>query len=389
MSGELPTTSNQNKSNRLRRLIRRTAAVLVTGVVVAAAGGIIWQSTGLIAERAAAVEKPLATQPVLVETSPISMVDRFEVSRSFSGQIEAPQLADLSFEQGGTIKLIDADEGQTVSEGQIVARLDDRILKAELQRIKASRAAVEAQRELLTLNNERAVELNRKGFAANQALDQTRLGLVELDARVAEMDATLTSIEIQLEKLTITAPFNGTISKRQVDPGTTIGGGQPVVSIVENADPVFRVGIDPQLSQNLSTGDVVRVTFGDIHLDAQIIGFLPQLDPTTRTQTVRAQLPQTSDVTIGQTGEVALIESVKTRGAWVPLSAIEDGVRGLWTIKTVRPGVKKTVGIEAVELLHVDEKNAFVRGTFGPESELILSGLHRIVTGQTIRTENQ
>ncbi|MEO1747159.1 MAG: efflux RND transporter periplasmic adaptor subunit [Pseudomonadota bacterium] len=389
MTSEQTTAANRNRPTLMKRIIGRAAAVLVTGTFFAVAGGIIWQTTGLIGERAQAVEKPQATEPMFVETARIETVSFYTVDRAFSGQIEAPQQADLSFEQGGTVQLISVDEGEYVAVGDVIARLDDRILKAELERLNASMAAVEAQRELLSLDNERASELNKRGFAANQAVDRTRLGLVELDARMAEIDAGIMSVNIQLEKMTITAPFDGIVSQRRVDPGTTIGGGQPIMSLIEDAKPVFRVGIDPQLAASLNVGETVNVTFGSDEVDAQIISFLPQLDPTTRTQTIRAQLVADTEIAIGQTGTLTLEERIETAGAWIPLSAIEDGVRGLWTIKTVQGDSEQTVGIEAVELIHVDEENAYVRGSFASDSDLITNGLHRVVAGQAIRTQSK
>jgi len=389
MNSEQTAAANRNRPTRIKRAIGRMTTVLVTGTFFAAAGGIIWQATGLIGERAQAVEKPQATEPMFVETTRIETVGFYTVDRAFSGQIEAPQQADLSFEQGGTVQFISVDEGQTIAAGEDIARLDDRILKAELERLNASKAAIEAQRELLSLDNERASELNKRGFAANQAVDRTRLGLVELDARMAEIDAGIMSVNIQLEKMTIKAPFDGIVSQRSVDPGTTIGSGQPVLSLIEDAKPVFRVGIDPQLAASMNVGETVTLTFGSNKVDAQIISFLPQLDPTTRTQTIRAQLVEDTEIAIGQTGEMKLEEKIETAGAWIPLSAIEDGVRGLWTIKTVQGESEQTVGIEAVELIHVDEENAYVRGSFATDSDLITNGLHRVVAGQAVRTENQ
>ncbi|MEN0000850.1 MAG: efflux RND transporter periplasmic adaptor subunit [Pseudomonadota bacterium] len=386
----MPTENNpagtQDKPRLVSRILKRATAMLVTGTLVVGAGALVWQGSGLIAERAAAVEPPPATQPIAVATAPIDFRDHYTVERAFSGQIEALQLANMSFEQGGTVELVNVEEGDAVNKGQVLARLDDRLLIAERDRLEASKDAIEAQRELLSLNNERAAELNQRGFASNQTLDQTRLGLVELDSRLAEMDAALASIDVQLEKLTITAPFAGTINTRHVDPGTTVGGGQAILSLVEDAAPVFRVGIDPDLAVSLNEGQAVSVSFGDREFDAQIVGVLPQLDPVTRTQTVRARLAEGASLSFGQTGQMLITEQIDQEGAWIPLTAIEDGVRGLWTIKTVQRGETPTVGIEAVELIHVDERNAYVRGTFTPEAELIIDGLHRVVAGQTIRT---
>ncbi|MEL6919935.1 MAG: efflux RND transporter periplasmic adaptor subunit [Pseudomonadota bacterium] len=369
----------------LRRLTRGAATLTLTAIFIAAAGGMVWQGTTVISDRAQAVEPPTATAPVFVSTMPIEMRDHYMVKRAFTGQVEAPQTAALAFEQGGTIRMIAANEGDTVVADQVLAALDDRLLRAERRRLVSSKAALDAQRQLLALNNERASELNQRGFASTQTVDQTRLGLVELDARMAETDAAIAAIDVQLDNLEIKAPFDGTINVRHVDPGTAIGAGLPVVTLVEDSAPVFRVGVDPNLGTALKVGDDTTVYIDDIGVPATVIGILPQIDPTTRTRTVRARLDEAANGLFGMAGDLRLDQRIEAQGAWLPLSALEDGVRGLWTIKTVPATEDPAVQIEAVELVYANDERAFVRGTFQPDAMIIFEGVHRVVGGQTVR----
>ena len=75
-----------------------------------------------------------------------------------------------------------------------------------------------------------------------------------------------------------------------------------------------------------------------------------------------------------------------TDGAWVPVTALRDGVRGLWTVLVAVPSdAGSVVAEEAVEILYADETRALVRGTFADGARLIESGAHRVTPGQAVQ----
>lgn len=380
-------TDPKKPKSLMRKFGTGAATLLISGVVIAISGATIWQGSNIIANRAAAVEKPVPTETIAVSVAQIVASEGYSVERRFSGQIEAPQSADVSFEQGGTLDAVLVDEGDSVSEGDVLARLDDRLLRADLDRLNASKNALEAQIELAILTNERQVALKKKGFATGQIADQSRLSLAELKAKLAELDASILAAIIRLEKTEIKAPFDGVVNTRSLDPGSIVGATQAVLTLVNDGQPVFRVGVAPGLVSQLDIGNIIDVTLeGEKHA-AELIAILPQIDPVTRTRTVRAQLVAGVDFAFGITGEAVLKERVVTDGAWIPLTAIEDGVRGLWTLKTIKEGDPDIVSIEAIEILHADSQRAYVRGTFSSDAQYIDTGVHRVVGGQAVRVE--
>lgn len=385
--------TNSSTIKFIKHAAKRITTLLVTSSVLVLAGAAVWQGNMIISDRASAVAKPNPTEPLLVETDYISIEESYEFSRSFTGQLEALQSAELSFERGGTLASVFYDEGDDVQKGDIVARLDDRLLKAEVTRIEAGKRALQAQLELAKATNNRQIELQKKGFATAQTTDESGFLIAELTARLAELEASLVAANINLEKADIRAPFGGRISDRLLDPGSTVGAGQAVVSILEDSNPVFRVGIDPDLAEKLKVGDALKVKLGAISAPASIVAVLPQLDAGTRTRIVRARLDTNSDLPLGTTGSVMLLQNSDDAGAWVPLTALEDGIRGLWTIKTVQDDEQtqtvKKVKLATVEIIYSDEYRAFVRGTFADGDRYIIKGVHRIAQGQTVRVENE
>lgn len=362
-------------------------AVLCVSMVLAA--------TSTLQNRAAAIPLPHSAPPLPVQTQTVELVDSFTVPRKFVGQVEAAQTTKIAFELPGKVLGLPVDEATVVNKGDVLARLDTRILENRRATQLAVRKALEARVELSTLTMNRRATLNKKGFMANQLLDQARLGLAELQAMIAEADTAITGIDIEIEKSTIRAPFDGEIADRFIDVGTTVSMGQPVMTVLQRVAPQMRVGLSDEMADRLSIGDQVTARIGSQNYDAVLAQLRADVDPRTRTRTAIFELKLgdgSAAPLYGQTGTVTLSQTIRQSGAWLPVSALQEGARGLWTILTVRPVDNTdhgTVATEAVEILYADEKRAFVRGTFPASARFIPAGPHRITSGQTVRVADK
>ncbi|MEP1353646.1 MAG: hypothetical protein ABJX32_10615 [Tateyamaria sp.] len=97
----------------------------------------------------------------------------------------------------------------------------------ERSRLVASRDRLEAQAELSRRTTQRQTELRNRGFASDQAVGNVALALTAIEAQMAEVDAAITQVEVQLSQTELTAPFDGTIGARHVDPGAIVSVGAP------------------------------------------------------------------------------------------------------------------------------------------------------------------
>ncbi len=381
------TNSSGGLKSMLISALRRIGTITLTLIVVGGAVGAILLGRTVIADRAAAEanqERP-PSPPMTVAVSRLTYTDGFDVTRRFTGQIEPAQTTALGFELAGTVDALVVDEGDVVEAGQPIATLDTRLLEAERKRLIASREALEAQAELARRTTERQTALQAKGFASSQALDNASLGLIEIEARMAEIDAALFSVDVRVDKSALTAPFSGAITLRHVDAGASIAAGSPIVTIVETATPQFRVGLPPDFARNLRQGETAVVAFGKDRFGVSFDTIIAQLDPTTRTSTVLFNVEAGTMPPFGETGSITMVERVTARGAEVPVAALRDGPRGLWEIVTVSDGPDgHVVGTEAVEVLYSNGETAFVRGTFEDGARYVTDGPHRVVNGQRV-----
>lgn len=375
--------SSENHSPRT--LLRRTATALVTLGFVAGSAGLVVGGRAVLADRAEAAVPAPQTRAPAVRTVTLRLDSGHDVTRRFAGQVEPAQLGAFGFELGGTLATVLVDEGDTVVPGQVVATLDRRLIEAEQARLLASRRAAQAQAELARRTETRQRELNERGHASDQVLDDVALALAQAQARMAEVDAALVAVAVQLEKTELRASFPGIVSTRHADPGATLGAGQPVISVQQSGPRRFRVGIAPELADRLGSDTPLVLRIDGQEMPARLSALLPGLDPATRTRTVLLDLADGATPPFGAVGEVVLRDTVAAVGAWLPVSALLDGPRGTWLVRTVGPdGV---IASEAVEILHAETERVYVRGTLRDGAQVVATGPHRVVPGQVVSVQ--
>ena len=374
--------SDPRPASRTRRGITIGARILTTSFTGLLAVGAISLATGAIATRAAESPAPPPAPLPRIASSPISIEDSLTIARSFVGQIEAARRIDVAFETGGTVSDLLVAEGDTVTEGQVVARLDTRALEAERRASLAARDALAAQLELAMRTAERAAGLSASGFASDQRLDEAQLTVAELEARMAEIGAGIEAIDIALDKSILRAPFPGEVGARVADPGQTVAAGSPVLTLLESSAPELHVGLPPALAAGIEPSTRFEAVIDGQRVAAELHQLRPDLDPATRTQTAIFRLDTGGGaLPFGQTARITLEQSIPERGAWVPLAALRAGLDGTWGVLTVRDGQIEAV---AVELLHNEDQRVFVRGGFAEDARIVDSGAHRLVPGQVV-----
>lgn len=371
------------KRHLRRQRRRRIVGFTATGFVIAAAACVVAFGSTVLADRAGLSQQFDVAQAVPVSAQYLKSVEGFGVTRTFLGQVEAAASADLSFELGGLITDVVVQEGQLVSQGDVVARLDTGLLAAEHDRLLASRAGIEAQLEFALTRLTRAKSLLGEGFASQEAVDQSISARDELASRIRELDAALASVDINLAKSVLYAPFSGRVGATFMDAGETTGGGNPIVSVIKLVSPEIRVGLP--LSVDLSKLTQATIKIGGTEHRADLIQVRPDIDPTTRTRTVLFRLLDDAPVVVGQTATLVFETRIKERGAWVAFDALSANADGAWNVLVIDD--EDTVRAAMVEVLHVEAERAFIRGTFPEEIRVVTSGAHRVVPGQTVTVQ--
>lgn len=249
----------------------------------------------------------------------------------------------------GRIVELRVDEGNEVQRGDLLARLEDSDLRAQVRELEARVKYAQAQYE-------RNVELRRAALIPQDALDLAR---TELDAA----RASLARAREQLGYMRLTAPVDGRIIRRDGEIGELIPVNQPIF---------FMAGPEPlRITADVDEEDVPRVKAGLpvlIHTDAfpervfdgTVDQVTPRGDATARSYRVRIALDGEPPLRIGMTVETNIVIERRENALLVPTSAVLDGQ--VWVVNEERAHPRDVdtgvVGPERTEILAGVEEGA-------------------------------
>jgi len=325
----------------------------------------------------------------VVDVMPITLVQQYTEYRAAVGQIEANQVAALSFDRVGRIMQTLVDEGQDVQEGQLVAVQDQQRIEANLQEIAATLARVEANARLAQLSEVRVSELVKQKLDSSQRLDEVRQSTIAANAQVTETKARQTSLEIELSKTRLYAPFAGTVITRQVDVGTVVNPGLAIYLLQKQGSLQARIALPADDAKNYKVGQAVTLRVAATDYAAKVKSIAPLRTSATRSVDMLFSFDdENAPVLAGDLVSLAQEQTINTQGSWVPRSALVSGVRGLWSVFVVEKTADKTSLVaKLVELNYADEQRAFVNGALQAGDYIVARGVHKLVPGQEVNTQ--
>jgi RND family efflux transporter MFP subunit len=363
------------RGKRLTSVFAVLAAVACTALIAA---GLRSGNTG--EPVVAAIRQPL---PVAVDT--FRYQDSFERQVSFLGLVRAGRKSSLGFEVPGALATIPVREGSTVSVGDVLATLDTGQLQARRDAASADLRRVEVELKLARLKAERQRNLQATGAVSKEAFDETRLTALALEAQMEAVTARLRGLDIELEKSVLRAPYDGAVARRLVNAGAVVNPGTPVVQLVESGSREAHFGIAAEQVGLLQDGNSYDLAFrGDI-VRATLRSVRPDIDPVTLTATAVFELPPAIAAFDGEPVSLLLREQVAVSGGWVPVAALLEGERGLWTALRLKAEEGGYITVrESLEVLEVQGDRAYVRGTLGDGQRFVGDGVHRIAPGTAV-----
>ncbi|MBT0586118.1 efflux RND transporter periplasmic adaptor subunit [Alteromonas oceanisediminis] len=330
-------------------------------------------------------DAPQASPPT-VEAATLVWQQQFEKIQRVVGRVESSNTAQLGFERAGLVNKVHVDDGAVVKQGQILASLDQDILNSQREQAAASVTRAQAQQTLAQSSFERIRGLVQSKLESQQRLDEAKQTLDVARAAVREATANLNTVNVNIAKSTLTAPFDGEITSRFVDQGTVVSQGQPVFELFATTARDVRIPMPAQLISQVSVGETYVLKDGSTHFTAVLkaIGKLRRLSTRTVDAVFELTDAATVDVLPGDLLSLDVKVEVRESGAWVPVGALSHGLRGLWNIYSVSQDGQSTVTARSVEVLYSDGQFAFIRGAIAPEMLVVVSGTHRLAPGQAV-----
>jgi membrane fusion protein (multidrug efflux system) len=201
----------------------------------------------------------------------------------------------VSAQVAGRVDALTVAEGDTVRQGQVIARIDTRTLLDQQRQAAASRQQAAAQLENAQLNLTRNEQLFSRGIAAGKEVEDAKMAVAQAQAALEQANAAGNTAALQIDRANIRAPIAGQVVKRMVSVGEQVDGtaAQPVVEIANLARVELAANVPASELSHVATGQSVQVTtdtYPDRRFAGTIVALAPAVDPATNTTLVRIRI---------------------------------------------------------------------------------------------------
>lgn len=346
-----------------------------------------------LAREAESDDSAQAATPLSVNVVPLQASGAYQRQRHFVGRVEAGRESRSGFEQGGLVAQILVDEGDQVAKGQILARQDGQRLQARRLELQAALQETEARLHLAARTLKRLEGMSARSVVSEQELDEARDEHQALKASLRLAQARLNSVDVDIDKAVLRAPYEAIVIRRQIDEGQVVSAGQAVLTLMEHNLAQARIGVAGGFAETLKTGESLPVRVTGRELTAQVKAILPVRDLATRTVDVLLDLPVTANqLRPGDLVELTLNRREDSAGFWLPAQAISEGTRGLWSVMIAKAlpedgedQASHRLERRDVVLLHAQSRKVYVNGPLSQGDLVVTDGLQRIVSGQRVR----
>lgn len=323
------------------------------------------------------------------------------------GQTEADRQVEVRAETSAQVISQPLRRGASVETGQVLCKLDpgtrEASLTEALARLSEAKARVpesaarldeaEARLEEARINYNAATKLIEGGFAsetrvasseagvraAEASVQSAKSGLQSTQAGIQSAEAAVAAAKREIERLTITAPFDGLLESDTAELGSLMQPGSLCATVIR-LDPIKVVGFVPETDvARLKPGALAGARLATGQEVTGLVTFLSRsADPTTRTFRVEIDVPN-ADLGIrdGQTAEIA-ISADGANAHLIPQSALTLNDGGTLGVRTISDS--GLVDFAAIEIIRDTPEGIWVTG-IAEKANVIVIGQEYVVKG--------
>ncbi|AEI47407.1 efflux transporter, RND family, MFP subunit [Runella slithyformis DSM 19594] len=200
------------------------------------------------------------------------------------GTVETKNTATATPRMAGTYTTVYVKEGQTVKAGQLLAKIDNAILRDQI-------AALKQQMELANTVYDKQKSLWDQKIG-------TEIQFLQAKNNKESLEKNLAVLNTQIELYNVYAPISGAVEKVMAKTGEVAAPGMPLASIVNLGSLKATANVPDTYLSNIKMGDAVRVNLPDIgrEINARITFISKLVNPANRTFKIEASIPTTADI---------------------------------------------------------------------------------------------
>ncbi|MCY7356276.1 MAG: efflux RND transporter periplasmic adaptor subunit [Rudanella sp.] len=245
------------------------------------------------------------------------------------GTIDAKNNVQVTPKSGGAVTAVYVVEGSSVRAGQLLARIDDQIMRTSVEEIKT-------QLSLANIVFEKQSNLWKQQIGTEIQYLQARNNKESLERRLATVNS-------QLSQSNVTAPISGVVDKVFAKVGSSAGPGVPMFQVVNLSQLKVVAKVADTYAGSVRKGDEVIVRFPDINRDMKTrINFVSTtVDPLSRTFTIEAPLPSDKSLKPNMLAQVKINDVSKANALVINQNLIQNTETGQLVYVAVNEGGKK------------------------------------------------
>jgi RND family efflux transporter MFP subunit len=368
---------------------RRRAPVLIAAALVLLVGG------GLAARSMSGAQRSKADKPaVIMELAASDLVTAqqrsIEQPVPLSGTLSPVRQAILNAKVEGVVTQVDVRPGERVKAGQVLARLDTRDLRAQLDARLASLERARAELALAARNRARSADLLQQNFISPTSHDATENQYRVAAAQVKIEEAQAEMARKAMQDATIRAPFSGVIATRHIDVGERVGVNQKLFSLVDLSELEFEAWVGMRDLPRVRTGQTVSLKvegFGERTFNGRVERIAPVAETGSRMVPVYVRIGNADQVLKGGLFAQGTVAVARVESATVlPLSALRglDGAHPFVLAVEKDRLVERKVRLSLVNDL---DKTAAVEGITTGQM-VVIAKLDNLKAGQQVKLPN-
>ncbi|WP_309903761.1 efflux RND transporter periplasmic adaptor subunit [Variovorax soli] len=353
----------------ISRVFRRASVLLLAALALAGCS------------RPQPAEEPLRAVKVMAVGA-----SAYDTEPEFSAEVRARIESRLGFRVAGKLTRRQAELGEHVKAGQVLAQLDPQDYRLAVEAARAQHAAALTNRDLALADLKRYRGLREQNFISAAELERRESTYKAAQAQLEQAQAQMASQGNQAQYTTLVADVPGIVTAIEAEPGQVVTAGAPVVRIAQDGarDVVFSVPEDRAGLVKPGSAVAVRGWSDGKEMEGKVREVAASADAVTRTYTVKVAIDAATAPALGAT-VFARPQALSRSGTQVlklPTSALRQEGKGsaVWVLDKA----SMTVRSQPVEVATADGNEAVIGSGLAPGMLVVVAGVHVLSPGQKV-----
>ncbi|MFL5789808.1 MAG: efflux RND transporter periplasmic adaptor subunit [Flavisolibacter sp.] len=283
--------------------------------------------------------------------------------------------------QGGIVKALYIREGQYVNKGQVLAKLDDQMIRQQIEPLRVQLATAED-------TYRRTKNLWDQGIGTYQQLLTAKSAVDNLQKQIG-------IIEKQASLMTVTAPVSGVADQVNVRVGEMFIGTSaagPQIRIVNTNDLKVVVQVPENYLGRVNVGSVIEVVLPDqsnrtITATVNVAGKL--IDPNTRSFNIEARIPSSGNLKPNQVAKVRIKDYGNPNAITIPVNTLQNDETGKYVMLAATENGKMIARKRTITVGELYGDKLEVKSGLNPGDQLVTEGFQGLYDGQAITTQTK